>query len=206
MHDYSIDRSPKVKVLFFLTAAAIFGTPYLNEAIAYGLSYLSLNEGWSKATTFVSIFGLFSFLYWCFNKYMWKWGWLRHHLLVPDLNGDWTCQGHQTMKDGKAANTKWTARVTITQSWSHIVVQLRADQSESKSLAASICEEPGAGFRLTYSYANSPDAGNTELHKHTGYVELLVDQEGESAHGSYFTDQHRLTVGTLKLRKVTNGY
>lgn len=207
MHDYSIDRSPKVKVLFALTLAAVVGAPIGNAYMRDLAGYLGLSPaGGGIALTSVSVFSLFSLLYWIFNRYCWKWRWLRHLLLVPDLNGTWTCAGKTTLKNGEPMDFDWNATVNITQSWSHILIHLKAKQSESKSTAASICHEAGVGYRLIYTYANSPDASNTELQKHAGLAEFVVDEDGERAEGSYFTDQHRLTVGTMKLRKVTDGH
>ena len=206
MHDYSIDRSPKVKVLFGLTLAAVVVAPPLNAYMRELAAYVGMSPAGGGATlTSVSVLTLYLFLYWVFNTYCWKLRWLRRVLLVPDLNGTWTCAGKTTMKNGEPADFDWNATVTITQSWSHMLIHLKAKQSESKSTAASICHEAGVGYRLIYTYANSPDASNPELQKHAGLAEFMVAEDGDRAEGSYFTDQHRLTVGTMKLRKVTDG-
>ena len=195
-----------MKVLFGLTLLAVIGAPILNSYMRDFANYLGLDRAsGGVAFTSVSVFGLFSFLYWLFNKYCWKWGWLRRHLLVPDLNGIWNCDGKTTLKNGQLIEFNWSATVTIKQSWSHILIYLKTAQSESKSTAASICREDGIGYRLIYSYANYPDASNPDLLRHAGSAELLIDEQSAHAEGNYFTDQHRLTVGTMKLRKITHG-
>lgn len=95
----------------------------------------------------------------------------------------------------------WSAVITITQSWSKILIHLKTENSESSSIAASISHVAGVGYRLLYAYQNAPVANQLELNKHSGSVELLFDENGSAASGNYFTDQHRQTVGTMTLTK-----
>lgn len=202
MHDYSVDRHPKEKVLFVLALLAITSAPVLQELAEQLVAYLGVAAGWSSAPAIaVPVFSLFIGLYFVFDKYLWKIGWLRRLLLVPDLNGTWKCTGQTTLKDSKPADIAWEARIVITQSWSRILIHLSTAQSESKSISASIFHEEGVGYRLLYQYNNRPNADEIDLRNHSGSSELLFSEDAMSATGSYYTDRHRTTVGTMSLVK-----
>lgn len=198
MHDYSINKHPKEQVLFFLTFISIYIAPYLNSII----QNIQSLAGSHSLSTAVPLFALFSFLYWIFNQYLWKFNLLRKILLVPDLNGQWNIEGSTIMKNGQEVDYKWNGILTITQSWSKILIYLQSSKSASKSVAASLYHEEGIGYKLLYQYENAPLANEVELQKHSGTVELLFDLECSSAEGYYYTDQYRKTVGTIKITKA----
>lgn len=202
MHDYSIDKHPKEKILFFLALIAITTAPLLQDLADNFVSYLQVSTGWSSAPVVaIPVFAIFAGLYFLFNKYLWRIDRLRRILLVPDLNGTWVCQGQTTLKNGKPVNYEWNAIVTITQSWSKILIHLKTSQSESKSISASIFHEDGVGYRLLYQYNNNPNADELDLQNHSGSAELLFTEDTTVAEGSYYTDRHRTTVGTMKLTR-----
>ncbi len=203
MHDYSIDNHPKEKILFFLSFAAIISAPVLNTVIQDIVGFIDATSGWKSATvTAIPVVVVFSFIYWVFNKYLWRISKLRRILLVPDLNGEWSVEGMTTLKNGKNADFKWKGKITVTQSWSKLLIYLQTDQSASSSVSASIHHEDGIGYRLLYQYENAPGADQLELAKHSGSTELLFNLDCQSAEGHYYTDQHRSTVGVIKLRKI----
>lgn len=202
MHDYSIDKHPKEKVLFILALIAITTAPLLQDVADIFVAYLEVNAGWSSAPVVaVPVFAIFAGLYFLFNKYLWKINWLRKVLLVPDLNGIWECRGHSILKNGEPANYDWVSTISISQSWSKILIHSKTSQSESKSISASIYHEDGIGYRLLYQYNNKPNADELDLMNHSGSAELLFAEDTSSASGSYYTDRHRTTVGTMELNK-----
>ncbi len=177
MHDYSIDRHPKEKVLFLLALIAIVTAPIVKGLAEYLVSLLEVSTGWSSAPVVaVPVFGLFAGLYFLFDKFLWKITWLRKLLLVPDLNGKWACTGRTNLKNGEPVNFDWNATVSITQSWSKILIHLKTSQSESKSISASIYHEAGVGYRLLYQYNNKPNADELDLSNHSGSAELLFSE------------------------------
>jgi len=202
MHDYSIDKHPKEKVLFFLALIAITAAPIIKELAEYLVSLLEVSTGWSSSPVVaVPVFGLFAGLYFLFDRYLWKISWLRKVLLVPDLNGKWSCDGHTNLKNAEPADYDWNATVSITQSWSKILIHLNTSHSESKSISASIYHEAGVGYRLLYQYNSKPNVNELDLNIHSGSVELLFTEVTASASGSYYTDRHRTTVGTMNLKR-----
>lgn len=202
MHDYSIDRHPKQKILFFLAFFSILIAPIIDGCIQNLVEMLKANNIWASApVTAIPVFALFGGLYWLFNRHLWKVSAFRKVFLVPDLNGTWECTGHTTQKSGVLTDVDWNGSITITQSWSQILIYLQTKSSQSKSISASIYYDEGVGYRLLYQYVNDPDADQLDLSKHTGATEVVIDLNCDSGKGYYFTDQHRNTVGTLKIKK-----
>jgi hypothetical protein len=202
MHDYSVDKHPKEKVLFGLAFIAIVLAPVLNEGVKNGLALVETLSGIpAPAVTAIPVFGLFIALYQLFNHKLWKFPWIRSLLLVPDLNGQWDCTGETALKNGNPVSFPWEGKITITQSWSKILVHFQTGSSSSKSVSASIFHDKGVGFRLQYQYRNDPSADALELQKHDGFSELVFTESCDSGSGHYFTDQHRQTVGTIRVGK-----
>tara|TARA_R110001599_G_scaffold28466_1_gene98433 strand:- start:1340 stop:1954 length:615 start_codon:yes stop_codon:yes gene_type:complete len=202
MHDYSMDKHPKETVLFFLALIAITAAPIIKGLAESLVSLLEVSTGWSSVPVVaVPVFALFAGLYFLFDKYLWKVSWLRKVLLVPDLNGKWSCNGHTSLKNAELADYNWNATISITQSWSKIMIHLKTSQSESKSISASIFHEAGVGYRLLYQFNNKPNADELDLSNHSGSAELLFSEDTTSGSGSYYTDRHRTTVGTMILKR-----
>lgn len=202
MHDYSIDNHPKEKILFGLAFIAITAAPVLNVAVEAGLATVEALSGVpAPPVTAVPVFALFIGLYQLFNRKLWKRAWVRKFLLVPDLNGEWACDGEMRLKNGQKANFQWEGKIVITQSWSKILVHLQTKTSSSKSVSASIFHDKRVGYRLQYYYKNDPTAAALDLNKHDGFAEILFAEDCRSGEGNYFTDQHRQTVGTMSVTK-----
>lgn len=200
MHDYSIDNHPKEKVIFWLVIISIVVSDFINYLIRKVA--VSWDFDFSASTLVrISVFGLFTLLFIFFDKSLWKCNFFRKPFLVPDLNGVWVCEGSTEINYATKKKELWNGKINITQSWSKISIVLKTENSESRSLAASITHEKGSGFRLVYQYSNNPNLNEPELQIHKGIVELLFDQNTKKASGHYFTDQHRGTVGSIRLRK-----
>ena len=195
MHTYATN-SPVSRNLgaYLMIAATVIAT-----GASFTVHQINSSLGWSLGG--VSAMAVYGFLYALFNQSIWRWPWARALLLVPNLNGTWECEGSTVCKNGTAAGWPWTGTVTIRQSWTKIVVTLTTSQSTSRSIAASLYEEPGAGYRLIYHYDNKPGVAESDLCRHTGLCSLLFDEHGNSAAGDYFSDKDRMTVGTMKLRR-----
>lgn len=197
MHDYSIDKHPKEKIIFWLAFLAILSTPYIRNLLDFVIQYLGGYDGLVVAMPAIAIFAA---IYNLFNAYLWKLSWLRKFLLVPDLNGTWKCKGKTILKNGATSDFEWTGDITIIQSWSKISILFQG-KSGSKSISASLYEEKGVGYKLLYQYKNDPKVTETDLHVHTGTAELTFDPSCKEAIGHYYTDHNRNTVGSIHLKK-----
>ena len=203
MHDYSIDRHPKQKILFILAFIAITATPTINSLFVSIATRIGLEAGWiTTLGTVLPVSVLFGSLYLLFDRYLWKWTILRRVMLVPDLNGKWECRGKTVLRKGESVEFKWEGTLTITQSWSKVLVHLSTSQASSRSVAASIFHDQGVGYRLLYQYKNEPKPGEGELRIHAGSVEMAFDETCENGSGHYFTDSHRNTVGVMELNRI----
>jgi hypothetical protein len=149
----------------------------------------------------LSLFGagaVFTALYWIFDRHAWRWPKLNELLKVPNLAGEWQCEGRTLNGDG-AQTYAWTATVTIVQSWDKIRVRLKTQQSGSNSITAALIYDKADGYRLLYNYRNDPKIGETELKSHLGFTELVFSSDLKSADGEYFNGHGRFTFGTMHL-------
>jgi hypothetical protein len=144
---------------------------------------------------------VFLVLYWVLNRYAWKWPGLASLLGVPNLAGEWACEGQTINPDG-SDGYEWKATITIVQSWDRIRLRLRTAQSGSNSITAALICDPAEGFRLFYSYRNDPNIGETELKGHRGSAEITFAKDLQSGEGEYFNGYGRYTFGRMKLRRV----
>jgi hypothetical protein len=183
------------------SATAVLATIGLDIAKRLGLS-----DGGASLAVFPISAATFYFLgHLAFNKWIWRQKVVQELLGVPDLNGEWVCQG--TTKDNEGNVThEWLATVTISQTWEKIRVYLNTGQSRSRSKSASLVKEPGRGYVLMYSYQNEPRIGEPELKAHVGYCELQLSEDLKTAEGDYFNNKGRVTFGRMQLvRKENNG-
>jgi hypothetical protein len=144
---------------------------------------------------------VFAALYWIFDRYAWRWPYLSELLKVPDLSGDWRCEG-QTLREDGSLRFAWEGVVTILQSWDKLRVRLKTEQSGSNSIAAALLCDEADGHRLLYHYRNDPRIGETELTSHRGFAELTFAKDRQSAEGEYFNGHGRFTFGTMHLTRL----
>ncbi|RFB78660.1 Cap15 family cyclic dinucleotide receptor domain-containing protein [Methylovirgula sp. 4M-Z18] len=144
---------------------------------------------------------VFTLLSWFLNRYAWKWTPLGQLLKVPDLSGEWMCQGETIASAGNPGG-QWQAKITIVQSWDKIRVRLKTHQSGSNSESAALVCDEADGYRLFYSYRNYPKIGEADLASHRGFAEIIFDKNLRSADGEYFNGHGRYTFGTMKLQRA----
>lgn len=195
MHPYSTNSPIPPKHIAMLMLAAVM------ISAAIGAAAQAVNARWGWALGGVSSMTLFGVLHFFFDRVAWKWRWLRRILLVPDLNGEWACEGRTAWKNGKPESFEWNAGVTVRQSWSKITIVLRTTQSASESIAASLYCVPGQGYRLIYHYENKPRVDQPDIARHSGLCDLLIAENAESAEGEYFTGKDRVTAGAMRLKR-----
>jgi hypothetical protein len=144
---------------------------------------------------------VFTALYWIFDRYAWRWPGLCRLIQVPNLNGEWHCDG-QTINPDQTVSLAWNGSVTISQSWDKIRVRLSSKTSSSNSVSAAIYCDAIDGYRLMYHYVNEPGIGQIDLTGHRGFAELVFAKDRQSATGEYFNGHGRFTFGTLLLRRL----
>lgn len=204
-HEYAVlggFNRAKVGRYIFAAAAA------LSSLIVFVLlSFVVILKKYGLATglppivmSFVSAGAVYAALYWLFNRHGWRLPVVSKFLRVPDLSGQWICEG-QTLNPDKSLGNQWQGEVTIRQSWDKIRVRLKTAQSGSNSVAAALHWDEIDGYKLLYHYRNEPKIGEVELRPHHGFAELTFSKDGKSASGEYFNGIGRFTFGTLDLKR-----
>lgn len=205
-HEYAvIGHSRAVWGRHLGTAAAVIAS--IGSAVAVAgfklAQELGLGETGQVILWPVTAALIFPFAHLAFDRWLWKWRRVSKLLKIPDLNGEWDCQGRTTSVDPPR---EWTGTVTIDQTWEKIKVHLKTGQSSSHSISAALVHEPRVGYRLMYSYRNTPKIGEPELATHVGFCEFIFDEALTGADGEYFNNHGRTTSGRMRLtRKTTNG-
>lgn len=141
---------------------------------------------------------VYAFLFWLFDRHVWRFGPIARLLKVPNLSGKWHCEG-RPLDDGKGV--PWRGEMQIVQSWDRIRVHLDTEQSVSDSLAAAVQHDAAVGYRLLYHYRNQPRVGSKDMSPHHGFAELLFATGERSASGDYFNGRGRNTFGTIEINR-----
>lgn len=149
----------------------------------------------------VSAAAIWGALYWYFDRYAWRWTGLGRLLKVPDLRGEWSCEG-RTLNPDRTIKYEWTATVNIVQSWDKLRVRLKTSQSGSNSIAAALVHDEVDGYILLYHYQNDPRIGEAELKSHRGFASLTFSKDCRKAEGEYFNGHGRNTFGTMTLQRT----
>lgn len=144
---------------------------------------------------------VFGVLYWIFDRFAWRWRYLGQLLKVPDLSGDWHCDG-QTLKPDGSPSYIWERKFTIIQSWDKLRIRLKTRQSTANSITAALVFDEADGYRLLYNYKNDPKIGEAGLKGHLGFAELVFAKDRLSAEGEYFNGHGRFTFGTMRLQRL----
>ncbi|OSQ37600.1 hypothetical protein [Thalassospira sp. MCCC 1A01428] len=203
-HEYSVIGHSRAKIgrILGTIAAAVSSATVLLAGLAsdFASQYISIPPIVLWPLTASAVFFV---VHWAFNKFVWRWKWVVLWLKIPNLNGQWDCQGQTCDLAGNVTND-WQAIVTITQSWEKIWVHLQTGQSASFSISAALIRMPNEQFRLLYSYQNEPRMGEPELQRHVGFAELMFSADLQSADGEYFNSKGRYTFGRMHLTKEGN--
>lgn len=196
LHEYSIDVD-KNKVYFILAVISIFGS----MIIAFLLNCLINVMPFIELTVSIAAFSVFGILYKLFNKYIWKWKWVKKFGIenTPNLNGTWEGELQSSYFDFKISQP---ATLVIEQTWTQICIKGEFNKSSSSSDTASLKINSGGGIKLLYSYYNdkAPEFYQEGTSNHRGYANLEIIEN--VAKGNYFNDPtNNSNHGKLKLEK-----
>jgi hypothetical protein len=208
-HEYvlldGVSRAKIGRYLGIFSAAISAGIVYIvlrviDLAARYGLPI-------NLTPSVMSLLGagtVYILLYWLFDRHIWRLPWMGKFLKVPDLHGQWTCEGHSYSGTSEAvASRKWIGTVSIAQSWDRLRIRLNTEQSGSDSLVAAVMHDEAGGYRLFYNYRNDAHINQTELNSHVGFCDMSVSEDQKSATGDYFNGRGRTTYGRMAwVRKV----
>lgn len=198
VHEYSVIGHPRERIIFAVAFVSIVFGPI--AIAAFEGVYSSLTGQVISLT--VTVTSIFSFLYFTFNKWIWKISIFEKAFSFPNLNGSWSCSG-ETLDSNGSVVYEWLGRVCIQQSWDKMLITLTTKNSQSRSLSVvgSVRHIPTVGYKLSYSYDNSPNIGESQLSKHEGFCELIFCDDTRTASGHYFNGPNRFTFGRMSLTR-----
>ena len=191
MNPYNPDGGRRVVACLLTISIPLAGL------IHTGLDAVNFELGWLISVPSAVV--IYKILYHAFDRFIWRWCPLRQLDLVtvPDLNGEWRGQIKSSYgSDDRALQVS----VVITQRWSKILVRLEAEESHSKSIAASFLTDDPSSPELVYVYENEPASLAPEpMQAHGGTARLRL--VGSDLRGKYYTGRGRGTVGDITLQR-----
>lgn len=205
-HEYSlvggINRTKIGRYLTLLSAAISAGVVFAVLSAVDIANRLGIQGNLPPSVlSSVSAGAVFVVLYTIFDKWAWKWRLVNFLVRVPDLSGEWHCDGQTINPDG-TPSYKWEGKVVIVQRWDKIRVRLTTSQSGSNSINAGLICDDVDGFKLIYNYRNDPKINETQLRAHYGFATVIFAKDRKTAQGEYFNGHGRFTFGKLALTKV----
>ena len=185
MHEYAVAGHARERIIFYVSVASVFLAPFLTaEAIKilHLISYNVVSFSIGSATVFAVLFG-------AFNIVVWKIGPVRVLLGMPDLNGEWICEGHAIDHETKK-EYDWSGTLHISQTWTRMLVTLKTNESKSVSTSAigGLLKLPGESYVLSLVYENKPSMTQKSLHQHAGLCRLVFNLQRKDADGQYFNN------------------
>ena len=195
MHDYAIDSRERVFVvrILFMASALVSGI----AAVLIPPDLLPMR--WLLPIPSIAL--VFGVSYWAFDNWLWRWRFLRvvRLISVPDLRGTWT----GTVASSYTGFEKTQpVTVTIEQTWTKLAVRLKAAESHSWSITASILTNSPEGLVLTYLFDNDPEAESVGTMQRFRGTTILVCTAADRLEGYYYTGRGRQTYGSLNLGRL----
>lgn len=193
---YATDSPERTYVVFYLAALSIG----LGYALHAGLGAAHVMPPWYvDVPSPVVMYGI---LWKLFDNYIWRWKLLRlvGVVHVPDLNGHYS--GALYSSFDRSHGKRHDVQLTISQSWTTILICGRFSESRSYNLITGISVLDTGAPRLTYEYVNEPKEGAPEsLHVHPGTVwfDVSVDKGTMTLVGEYYTGRDRRNSGTIEV-------
>lgn len=201
-HEYIVicgfNRSKVGKIIGAVASILSAIIIYLILTLLHHFSFLKYDSVLPPSlSSLISAGAIYMGLYYLFNSRLWKSPKISGLLNVPDLSGEWDCNGEG--RDLNGNEFKWQASLKIFQTWDKVHIRMDTAQSGSDSIAASIVYDEGIGYRLIYNYRNDPRINESHLKSHMGFAEFTFSDDLNSAEGEYFNGRGRNTFGTMNI-------
>lgn len=195
MTDYGTDSGERIRTLGAIAIVAVIFSWLLTNLI--GSMQVNL-PFWVEGPSLLSVYGL---AVWAFDEWGWRWASLRSvlRLRVPDLAGQWQGRLWSNFDGGRDRDD---VRVTITQTWTRILIRLETGSSRSWSTVAAISTaDPGQPI-LSYQYMNEPRADAAESMSTFKGTATLALVSSDRLEGDYYSGRGRNQFGRLSLDRA----
>lgn len=210
MKNYGISNDERKTVLLTTFVISLIAGTYLYSLVNMLLTqicetiptlrdFLSDWEHLGLFSTQVTVFLIFNFLTWAFNKYLWKMALFSKLLNVPDLNGTWI-GAYESIREvnGQQIRTTGDMQLIVTQTWNKMMCQSSFEKSESYSDIIYLDLDSSQGTVLKFTYTNKSHDTACGLPEFSGYNELKL-KDKNTLEGTYFTKRIPSTRGNLFL-------
>ena len=215
MHSYSIDNNSRKSVILGIVLISVIINMFLYTPFEELLLFLSkkyaciqcvldvLNR-WGVGINFLTVLALFTIIYLCYCKFIWKWKFVQKIHSVPNLSGKWKGTLITSFLDENGKKKEMDVTLKIKQDWNKISIRSSFITSESCSKTASLYSDSNEGIVLTFTYNNAA-SGNVDWKSkmHTGCNILTLLEENDILEGYYFTNRGvNGTQGSIKVKKI----
>ncbi|MBK5262420.1 MAG: hypothetical protein JJE17_07605 [Peptostreptococcaceae bacterium] len=205
MHSYEVETLKRKNWMFWLSVLSLWIFSLISkfvDIISIWISDVLKLPSW--ITFSFSAILLFSVLWLILNNWIWKCRIVRRFLKIPNFTGHWLCEG-LSQKYMETANGEkefpWNGDVHIDQKFDSILITLTTPSSSRSVSQMAFIQMEGNQAILSYMYENQPNSSNSDLHIHKGFCRLIFDEKNQKATGTYYTDNHRGSSGTMQLRR-----
>lgn len=214
MHSYSIDNNSRKSVILGIVLICVIINMFLYTSLEQLFNYLGekysciqcileVLDRWGVGINFLTVLALFTIIYLCYCKFIWKWRFVQKIHTVPNLAGKWKGTLITSFQEnGKKKEMDVTLR--IKQDWNKISIISSFITSESCSKTASLYSDSNEGIVLTFTYNNTA-SGNVDWDSkmHTGCNILTLSEDKDILEGYYFTNRGvNGTHGSIKVKKI----
>lgn len=195
MHTYSINSEEHKHISLYIAVVAIL--------LAWALYLFSKNifplPWWIEAP---SVIGFYGILYKWFENKLWRNKHIRRVLSIktPLIDGNWS--GSITSHSIHANGLIPIKKFCIKQTWSHMLIYLETETSESNSFEASMNVDEFGTPRIHYQYINKPkDSAPETMHVHYGSASAKLDDNG-LLQTEYYSGRDRNNMGSFEVKKL----
>lgn len=212
MHVYSINNDIRKRVIIGLFVISILFSILLREILQAPIELIVMCirkvklidmlfqwcDFFGVSYDVLSVSVLYSFLFWIFDRKVWKVKCINKWLDIPNLNGTWKGKAISSIDKNK----EYSIEMKIEQTWSKICfVSIFPDtNSKSESNCAAFFVETNGDKKVGFAFENK--SRDVELQQYEGYNILEIDSDNIIS-GRYFNNRDNRIMGNKGGNKGT---
>lgn len=194
MHAYAIQSPEHKTILFYLAFLSIATTSFVH------VTFNHIPVSFSAP----SAFAIYGILFIGFDRFIWKWKFLRQLGLIrtPCFNGTWDVNFQSSLHPTSQYGT-----LEVSQTWTKISLFFDGPEAQSHSLMASISSYSPVQHNFSWQYQtkqkNRREEDPDRIYHGTAIIMANVDKAGfpTRMEGDYYTDKTRKSYGRICFNK-----